>query len=132
MTSTGLVNILPAATSENFPAIQIVELATDFYRLQFSGVPWLGYTLQYATSPASLLWTDLAQCYADSQGLVSHDFSLPATGVSYYFRAVSDDNGGTASPFQRECWENFLAHTNNRVMDIWTTRSLPSGWPRAC
>ena len=129
VTNFGAVNISPVAISDNFPAIQIIELATNTYRLQFSGVPWLGYTFQYASDSDGTNWLDLALCYADSQGLVTYDTTIPAGNGSILFRAVADDLGTSASPFQLDCWNNFVTITNNREMKVWSIRDLPTGWP---
>jgi hypothetical protein len=61
--------------------------------------------------------------------MVTYVDTLPQGVMGRYYRAISADSNSPASPFQVDCWNNFITLTNGQLMDIWAQRSLPSGWP---
>jgi subtilisin-like proprotein convertase family protein len=127
--AAGVVNITPSVSSATSPVLLIIGLPNDVYHIQFSGVPWRGYTLQFSSGPADTNWVFLATCSADSQGMVTYDDTIPLGTAARCYRAIPVDGNLNVSPFQMACWTNFIALTNGRVMDLWSMRSLPDGWP---
>jgi len=127
--STGTVSITTTVGNEVTPNLTTLDLGGGNFRILFSGVPWRNYTIQYAPSLPSSDWQFLGSRTADSHGQFEYDDSLPEGTVSRYYRAVDAGNALTASPFRLAVWTNFIAHTNGRTMEMWSTRTYPDGWP---
>jgi hypothetical protein len=125
----GTVSITTAVGNEVTPNLTVLDLGAGNYRILFSGVPWRNYSIQYAQTLPISDWQFLASRTADSHGQFQYDDVLPEGTSSRFYRAVDESNGRTASPFRFSVWTNFIAQTNGRTMEMWSTRLYPDGWP---
>jgi len=125
----GTVSIATVVGTETSPNLTIVDSSTGNYRLLFSGIPWRNYSIQYAQSVPSPDWQFLASRTADSHGQFAYDDALPEGTPSRFYRALDPGNATTASPFRSAVWTNFIAQTNGRTMEMWSTRFYPADWP---
>jgi hypothetical protein len=125
----GTASIPTVIGTEPSPNLTILDLSAGNYRILFSGVPWRTYNIQYAQSLPSASWQFLANASADSDGRFQYDDALPEGTPSRFYRAVDQGNPPLASPFRFAVWTNFIAQTNGRTMDMWSTRAYSAGFP---
>jgi hypothetical protein len=127
--AVGTVSITTVVGNEVTPNLTVLDLGAGNYRILFSGVPWRTYSIQFSQTLPGSNWQVLASRTADSHGQFEYDDTLPAGTSSRFYRAVDQNNALTASPFRFSVWTNFIAQTNSRTMDMWSTRFYPDGWP---
>jgi nitrogen fixation protein len=125
----GTVSVIPVVGIEPSQNLTVLDLGNGTYRILFSGIPWRTYAIQYSESLETPNWRLLGTRTANSQGQFEYDDTWPEGTPSRYYRAVSQDIGLIASPFRSAVWANFIANTNGRTIDMWSTRSYPPGWP---
>ena len=128
-TAVGTVTVEPLLTTDASQTPTFLEGTNGIYRVIFTGIPWQTYTIQSTTNPAGTNWLSLITVTADSWGHFEYDDALPTGDQPRSYRAISDFEGPTASPFRLAAWTNFITQTNSRTMDMWAERSLPPGWP---
>jgi hypothetical protein len=125
----GNVAITTVIGTESTPNLTVLDLSAGNYRIVFSGVPWRTYAIQFADTMPSPSWQFLASKTADSHGQFQYDDSLPPQTLSRFYRALDQGNPLSASPFRFAVWTNFVATTNGRAMEMWSTRAYSAGWP---
>lgn len=128
-TTTATVEIVPRVGYEPAANLALLDLGAGTYRIAFSGIPWRTYNIEYTETTSAPHWQLLTARTTDSQGRFYYDDTVPAEAPSRYYRSVSLSGGTTASPFRQAAWTNFIAHTNGRVMEMWSERAHPEGWP---
>lgn len=127
--STGQVEIVATVGNESAANLLVQDLGGGAYRLDFSGVPWRPYTIQYTADLLFPNWQFLGTAVADARGQFSYFDQLPAEVSSRYYRSVYELQFPTGSLFRLAAWTNFIAHTNGRTMEMWSARVEPPGWP---
>ncbi len=127
--SVGSVMLQPLLSAGPAQTATFIDQTNGTCRILFTGIPWRTYTIQSSDDPNGTNWVTLGTATADSWGRFEYDDTLPPGTQPRYYRSLSDLSGPTSSPFRLAVWNNFIANTNGRTMDMWTQRSLPDGWP---
>jgi subtilisin-like proprotein convertase family protein len=128
-TATGTVTVQPLASYGPAQSAAFVALSGGTYSITFNGIPWNTYAIQYSQNPTSGPWQDLGTSMANSWGTIQFSDTPPPGAPPRYYRAVAQPQATLDSPFRIAVWNNFIANTNGRTMQMWSEYSLPDGWP---
>jgi hypothetical protein len=90
--STGTVTVVMLPGSDLRPTLQLLAVGEADFRLQFTGIPWTYYTVEFAPSLPTIDWQVLGYAVADSTGMVVFDDTPPAGTRSRFYRVHYPDS----------------------------------------